>query len=167
MSILSFNLIFYCIQISNSVCHVSSRSPWGADWSRAGYYSSAYIALRVISPAVVQNPDISSGFHPELRDLTGRAGDRFARQSARRRPEQPLSRLWPLRAFGRGCCKFELPADLLGILLGKGSRKALQTVAGQRRSGRRSAVGARLGGLSDFYEPYLLQKRCPGIGVRG
>ena len=39
--------------------------------------------------AVVQNPDISSGFHLELRELAGRAGDRFARPFARRKIEQP------------------------------------------------------------------------------
>ena len=35
------------------------------------------------SLAVVQNPDISWGLHPELRELAGRAGDRFTRQPAR------------------------------------------------------------------------------------
>ena len=114
------------------------------------------------SPAVVQNLDISSGFHPELRELAGRAGDRFARQSTSRRLEPPLSRVWPPRACGRGFWKFELPAHLLGSLLGKGSRKAPQDGGGQRRFGRRSAVGARLGGLSDLYEPYLLQKEMSG-----
>ena len=96
-------------------------------------------------PAVVRNPDISSGFHLELRELAGRAGDRFARQSARRRLEQPLSGLWPPRAFGRGCWKFELPADLLGILLGKGSRNPPQdggeTNANWAALGCRSTVG--------------------------
>ena len=56
----------------------------------------------------------------------------------------------------------KLPADLLGSLLGKGSRSVAQGGGGQRRFGRRSAVGARLEGLSDFYEPYLLQKKMSG-----
>ena len=68
----------------------------------------------------------------------------------------------PLSLSGRGCWKFMLAADLLGILLGKGSRNPAQDGGGQRRFGRRSAVGARLGGLSDLYEPYLLQKEMSG-----
>ena len=66
------------------------------------------------------------------------------------------------RAFGRRFQEFQLPADLLGIALGKGSKNAAQDGGGQTRIGRRSAVRARLEGLSDLYEPYLLQKEMSG-----
>ena len=63
---------------------------------------------------------------------------------------------------GRGCWKFELPADLLGIPLRNCSNSAAQDGGGQRRFGRRSAVGARLGVLPDLYEPYFLKKKMSG-----
>ena len=64
--------------------------------------------------------------------------------------------LW-LRMLG-----FELLADLLGSSLEGGISSAFQDGGGQTRFGRTSVVAARLGGLSDLYEPYLLQKEMFG-----
>ena len=63
---------------------------------------------------------------------------------------------------GRRCWEFELPADLLGIPLEKRSNSAPQDGGEQTQDGRPSAVGARLGGLSDLYEPYLLPMEMSG-----
>ena len=63
---------------------------------------------------------------------------------------------------GRGCQEFEPSAELLGSLLGEGSKTPLKTAAAQTQMGetRLSEHGWRR--LSDLYEPYLLLRRCPG-----
>ena len=86
-------------------------------------------------------------------------------QSASKRHELPLSGLWPPRAFGRGCLKFELPADLLGILLGKGSRNPPQDRGEQKRFGRRSA--SEHGWEGSLTEPYLVRSTLPNISESG
>ena len=58
---------------------------------------------------------------------------------------------------GHGCWEFELPADLLGIPLGKSPNRAPQGGGGQTKDGRPSSSERAWGGLYDLYEPAGVQ----------